>query len=272
MTRRPARGSLIGEGVADPLSVTGRRPTVLAFHGLTGTPQEVALVVEVAAKLGLAAEAPLLPGHGSSVAELSSTRFCDWLAAAEQHYAQCAERGKVIVAGLSMGALLALHLAKNHPENVAGVIALANAMWLHTPWPTWPLKLLHRLRAPDFWMPKAGPDLGDREQRAVHLTYNAQPVRAAISLLCAGEELSTELHRVKAPALLIHGELDAVTPVSNAWRVAVRLGSLQKRTVILPRSRHIVTRDVERDVVERELTAFLTPFSSAADGQRPVLP
>ena len=28
MTRRPARGSLIGEGVADPLSVTGRRPTL----------------------------------------------------------------------------------------------------------------------------------------------------------------------------------------------------------------------------------------------------
>lgn len=258
---KPARGSLMGEGVADSLVAVGRAPTVLAFHGLTGTPQEVALLVEVAAELGLAAEAPLLPGHGLRVVDLARTCFQDWLGAAEEHYARVAERGPVIVAGLSMGALLALHLAKNHPEHVAGVIALANAVWLHSPWPTWPLRLLDRLGAPDFWMPKSGPDLGDREQRMLHLTYNAQPVHAAISLLRAGAELSDQLHRVKAPALIVHGERDAVTPVSNAWRVAVRLGSLQKRTVILPRSRHILTRDVERDVVKRELTTFLAPFA-----------
>ncbi len=258
---KASRGSLMGEGVAEPLVLAGRPPTVLAFHGLTGTPQEVALVVEAAAELGLAAEAPLLPGHGKRVLDLAPTRFSDWLAAAEQDYARVAQRGPVIVAGLSMGALLALHLAKNHRENVVGVIALANAMWLHRPWPTLPLKLLDRLGAPDFWMPKAGADLGDREQRAIHLTYNAQPVHAAISLLRAGEALSNELHRVIAPALLLHGALDAVTPVDNAWRVAVRLGSLQKRTVILPRSRHILTRDVERDTVKRELTAFLTPLA-----------
>lgn len=263
------RGSLIGEGVADPIVVTGATPTVLAFHGLTGTPQEVALVVEVAAELGLSAEAPLLPGHGLRVSDLSRTSFADWLSAAEQHYDRVAARGPVIVAGLSMGALLALHLAKNHRENVVGVIALANAMWLHSPWPTLPLKLLDRLRAPDFWMPKSGPDLGDREQRALHLTYNAQPIRAAISLLRAGEALSEELHRVIAPALFVHGALDAVTPASNAWRVAVRLGSVQKRTVILPKSRHILTRDVERDIVRRELTAFVGSLSGV---QRPVEP
>jgi carboxylesterase len=255
------RGSLMGEGVADALSSPGRTPTVLAFHGLTGTPQEVALVVEVAGQLGLAAEAPLLPGHGSSVADLASTRFADWLGAAEEQFARAAARGPVVVAGLSMGALLALRLAANHPSATVGVIALANAVWLSSPWPAWGLRLVDRLRIPDFWMPKSGADLGDREQRAVHLTYNAQPVRTAVSLMRAGEAFVPELHRVKAPALIVHGALDAVTPVSNAWRVAVRLGSLQKRTVILPRSRHIVTRDVERDVVERELLAFLRSVS-----------
>jgi carboxylesterase len=259
-----ARGSLIGEGVADPLQVAGRTPTVLAFHGLTGTPQEVALVIEVAAELGLAAEAPLLPGHGVSVSELSRTRFPDWLGAAEQHFARIAQQGPVIVAGLSMGALLALNLAAKHPAQTLGVIALANAVWLKSPWPTWGLKLVDRLRVPDFWMPKSGPDLGDREQRAIHLTYNAQPVRAAVSLMRAGEAFVAELHRVKAPALLLHGALDAVTPVSNAWRVAVRLGSLRKRTVILPRSRHIITRDVERDVVRQELRNFLLSLSAPA--------
>lgn len=259
---KPRRGSLMGEGVADALSVSGRAPTVLAFHGFTGTPQEVALVVEVAQELGLAAEAPLLPGHGLRVSDLAATTFADWLAAAESHYAAAVSRGPVVVAGLSMGALLALHLAKNHPGTTAGVVAISNAMWLRSPWPSVPLQLIGRLRLPDFWMRKTAPDLGDDEQRAVHLTYNAQPIHAALSLLKAGQELSEQLHRVRAPTLLLHGALDAVAPVQNAFRVAVRLGTMDKRTVVFERSRHILTRDVEREAVRAEIRAFLQRISA----------
>ena len=258
--RRP-RGTLRGEGAAAPLQVPGRTPSVLSFHGFTGTPQEVELVVDVARELGLATEAPLLPGHGKSVAELSRTSFADWLAAAEGHYARLSARGPVVLAGLSMGALLAFHLAKNHPDSTLGVIALSNAMWLGSPWPTWGLKLVEALRLPDFWLSKSGPDLGDADQRARHLTYDAQPVRAAISLLRAGEELAEQLHRVHAPTLLLHGALDGVAPVENAFRVAVRVGTLDKRVVVFERSRHILTRDVEREAVRVQLVTFLRRFA-----------
>ena len=258
--RRP-RGTLMGEGVADPLVAPGRAPSVLSLHGFTETPQEVALVVDAARELGLAAEAPLLPGHGRRVADLARTGFADWLAAAEEHYARLARRGPVVVAGLSMGALLALHLAKNHPTSTQGVIALSNAMWLGSPWPTFGLKLVDRLRLPDFWLSKSRADLGDPEQCARHLTYDAQPVRAAVSLLRAGEELAGQLHRVHAPTLLLHGALDGVAPVQNAFRVAVRLGTLDKRTVVFARSRHILTRDVEREAVRAELFSFLRRFA-----------
>jgi carboxylesterase len=257
MSEKRPRGTLMGEGVADALVVSGKAPRVLAFHGFTGTPQEVALVVDVARELGLGAEAPLLPGHGARVSDLAPLRFADWLAAAEAHYARLAADGPVVVAGLSMGSLLAFHLAANHPESTLGVIAMANAMWLKSPWPTWGLKLADHLRIPDLWLPKSAPDLGDREQRVLHLTYNAQPVRAAISLLRAGEALSEQLYRVKAPTLLLHGALDAVAPASNAGRVSVRLGTIKKRTVILQRSHHILTRDVERDTVRAEVSQFL---------------
>jgi carboxylesterase len=247
----------MGEGVAEPLSVPGRAPGVLVLHGFSGTPQEVGLVLDVARELGLEGRAPLLPGHGQRVSDLAPLRFNDWLAAAEAEYLELRRRGPVVLAGLSMGALLCFELAARYPGSTSGLIAMANAVWLGSPWPTWGLKLVDRLRLPDFWMPKSGPDIGDREQRAVHLTYNAQPVRAAVSLLRAGERLSAQLHRVQVPALILHGVLDSVAPVSNAWRVAVRLGSIDKRTVLLPRSKHILTRDVERDTVRQELVAFL---------------
>jgi carboxylesterase len=264
MTARPERGTLIGKGSPDGLVVAGRAPRLLAFHGFTGTPQEVALLVDVARELGLGAEAPLLPGHGGRVSDLAAQRFADWLAAAEAHYARLSAAGPVIVAGLSMGSLLAFHLAKNHPATTAGVIALSNAMWLKSPWPTLPLQLIARLGLPDFSLAKSGPDLGDPAERAAHLTYNAQPIHAAISLLRAGEALAGELHHVHAPTLLLHGALDAVAPVQNAFRVAVRLGTLDKRTVIFERSHHILTRDVERDAVRAEITRFLRELSDRA--------
>jgi carboxylesterase len=264
-----ARGSLRGEGVAARLEARGQAPSVLALHGFTGTPQEVALVVDVAQELGLSAVAPLLPGHGGRVADLAPLGFADWLAAAEAEYARLAEHGPVVVAGLSMGSLLALKLAARHPDTTAGVIAISNAMWLKRPWPTWPLWLIDHLPLPDFWLSKSAPDIADQEQRARHLTYNAQPVRAAISLLRAGEALAEELQLVKAKTLLLHGALDRVAPVENAWRVAVRLGTTDKRTVIFERSHHILTRDVERDAVRAELRRFLREVASA---QRPVEP
>jgi len=260
MKRATAHGSLMGEGVPDALSLEGRAPHVLALHGFGGTPQEVALVVDVARELGLGAEAPLLPGHGLRVSDLAPLRFQDWLDSAEDSYLRLAKRGKVVVAGLSLGAVLALTLAAQHPHTTLGVVALANAVWLQSPWPSWGLKVVERLRLPDFWMAKAGPDIADREQKVRHLTYNAQPVRAAVSLLRAGERLIPQLHKVQAPALVIHGQHDAVCPVSNAWRLAVRLGSLQKRIVILPQSRHIITRDIDRDLLRKELVAFLAAF------------
>ncbi|HYP88016.1 MAG TPA: alpha/beta fold hydrolase [Polyangiaceae bacterium] len=259
---KPARGVLIGEGSPDGLVVSGRAPRLLAFHGFTGTPQEVALLVDVAAELGLGAEAPLLPGHGGHASQLAPQRFADWLDAAEGHYARLAAQGPVIVAGLSMGSLLAFHLAKNHPETTAAVIALSNAMWLGSPWPTFALKLIDRLRLPDFSLAKSGPDLGDAAERARHLTYNSQPIHAAISLLRAGEALASELHRVHAPTLLLHGALDAVAPVQNAHRVAMRLGAVDKRTVIFERSHHILTRDVERDAVRAEIADFVRKIAA----------
>lgn len=258
---RPPRGTLMGEGDASSLCFSGASPRVLAFHGFTGTPQEVALVVDVARELGLGAEAPLLPGHGGRVSDLAPLRFADWLAAAESHYARLAQQGPVILAGLSMGSLLALRLAAHHPATTAALIVMSNAVWLKSPWPTWPLKVIDRLPLPDFWLSKSAPDLADREQRALHLTYNAQPIRAAISMLRAGEALAEELHHVKAKTLILHGALDAVTPVQNAFRVAVRLGTLDKRTVIFDRSKHILTRDVERDAVRAELKRFLQELS-----------
>jgi alpha-beta hydrolase superfamily lysophospholipase len=117
----------------EPICITGRAPGVLAFHGFGGTTREIELAATVAGELGLSALARTLPGHGSHARDLARTRFADWVAGAESAYRELAARGPVIAAGISMGSLLAAQLAIEHPEQVRGLVMLANAAWLRPP-------------------------------------------------------------------------------------------------------------------------------------------
>lgn len=111
-------------------------------------------------------------------------------------------------------------------------------------------------------MPKKGPDIADAEGRLEHLAYDSHPVHAAVRVLEAGRLVRAKLGAITCPTLILHGIDDQVCPASNAWRVARRLGTRDVRVIILPRSRHIVTRDVERDVVRSEVAAFLERLSA----------
>lgn len=256
------RGALIGPGDPSPRRVDGAAPAVLALHGFGGTPCEVDLVVEVARSLGRRALAPLLPGHGTHAAELSRTRWADWATAAERALDDVAPRGeRAVVVGLSLGSLLAIHLASSRPERTLAVALLAPATRLATPFPSLALAAVEALGLPDFAVRKAGADLADPEARRTHTTYETQPVHAAISVRAAGARARSRLPGVRAPLLILHGARDRVCPSHNASEIAGWAGSKDIRVRIFPRSRHILTRDVERDEVAAELRAFLSRFS-----------
>jgi carboxylesterase len=251
------RGAL-QRGDPSPIRVSGKEPGVLALHGYGGTPFEVKLVVEVAEALGLAAYAPLLPGHGRHASELAKTGFSDWVRGGEAAFDSLlgsSRRG--IVIGLSMGSLVAAHLAATRSSEVCLLGMLANATRLYSPFPALALRIVDRLGIRDFSVPKVGADIGDPEARATHPTFGLQPIRGAIEVVRAGQHTEKILGKITVPAFIAHGKRDLVCPVANAGRVARLLGSTEKRVVILPQSHHIVTRDYDREMLRRELTDFV---------------
>ena len=73
---------------------------------------------------GLTVSGPLLPGHGTTPEAMNCCRWTDWTGHVEAALADlraCCTR--VFVGGLSMGSLLTLHLAAQHPD-LSGVIDL----------------------------------------------------------------------------------------------------------------------------------------------------
>jgi carboxylesterase len=249
-------GTVLGPGTATPVRLAGSAPAVLALHGFGGTPRDVDLVVGVARDLGLAAWAPLLPGHGGQVSELAKTRFNDWHDAADAALTELTTDGPAVVVGLSMGAILAARLAARRPRQVCALGLLSNALWL----PTRTSLLLDAaatLRLPDLWRPKHGSDLRDPDARRLHLTSAAQPTRSAISLLQGARDTRRMLDRIAAPVLIAHGLDDRVCPVANARRAAALLTGTTPRLLTLPRSGHIITRDGDRARLYGALRSFL---------------
>jgi carboxylesterase len=256
---RPFR-DVSGLAGTEPLVVEGRTPTVLCIHGFTGVPKEVELGCEVAEILGLAARAPLLPGHGTSALQLSKTSYPDWLAAAREVFDEVRTRGPVVLIGLSLGSLIATELTLNAPGDVAGLVVISPAFWLKSPHPALTLRAAFALGLGHLYMDKSGPDLGDPEARRTHITYDAQPLHSATSVEAAGRRLRGELFRLNRPTLILHGALDRVCPVRGASRMAQALGTTDVKVRIFPHSHHILTRDSEKDQVREEMRQFIARF------------
>jgi carboxylesterase len=256
-------GHFVGRGDPASIRVEGHADSgaVLAFHGFAGTPNEVRIVTEAAARVGLSARAPRLPGHDDDVRHLLSSGWDDWVFAATSALAELTEttRRPVVVAGLSLGSLIATHLAASQPDRVAGLIVLANAMRLCFPSPALVLGMCGALRplANAFYVPKAGADIRDLEARARHLTYDVTPMKSAIEVLRAGRRVRRQLGRVTCPTLVIHGVLDRVCPVGNAERFARALGTRDVVVARMPNSGHIVSADHDRAEVARLIEQFL---------------
>ena len=252
--------SLVGLPGASARRSSGRNPTVLAFHGFGGVPLEIEVACEAAEELGLATYAPVLPGHGTVPSDLAPLRFADLLRGAIAAFEEVKKNGPVIIVGLSLGSMLATELTLRSPRDVLALGILGNAFWFRRPFPGTALEIAVGLGVPDFGFPKIASDLGDPEAAKTHVTYHIQPLRTAASIQEAGARLAPRLRGVNCPTLILHGALDAVCPAENASKVATRLGTHDRRVVILPRSRHILTRDVEREVVRAELKQFFSRF------------
>jgi len=108
--------------VADGDATSPRgRVGILLSHGFTGSPASMKPWAEHLAAQGYAVSVPRLPGHGTTWQDMNKTTWADWYGEVERAFEALANQvDTVVVCGLSMGGGLALRLAADHPDRVAG--------------------------------------------------------------------------------------------------------------------------------------------------------
>ena len=217
---------------------------------------------EALAARGFRVRGVRLPGHGTTVQDLADTRWMDWFGEVLREGERLAVETQAVAAvGMSLGALLGLHLAATRAALVRALVLCGTPIESHG----FRLRLLPLLaRVPwfaDRWaiIPKrgGGPDIADPVARAASTSYRAMPLSGILELLALQRVVRGELDRVRQPALLLHGRGDHSVPVADVGRLRRRLGSTTVEAHVLERSWHVVTLDYDRDAVARLAADFL---------------
>lgn len=256
----------------------GGRVGVLLIHGLGGTPVELRFVAQALGRAGHTVYCCQLAGHCGTPEELRRSTWQEWYASVEEAHDRLKQDCDVILAGgLSMGGILALHLAYNRPEEVQGLLLFAPTLKLDGWSMPWHSKLLQYIRPLPI---RLEIDLAEREpygikdERVRRLVLSSMqsgdsgaagifstPLRSFAHFNCLVATVKPNLGKIKQPALIVHPRDDDMASFKNAQYLQARLGGLVD-TLVLDDSYHIVTLDQQRHIVAERTERFVSWVAS----------
>jgi len=232
---------------------------VLLLHGFAGTPKEMWPLGSYLHARGLTVSAPLLPGHGNTLAEINRVNWRDWVAGVEAAYANLKQKTtQWFIAGFSMGSLLTLWMAAHH-DDIAGIALYAPALWVAD----WRLNLTPLLRPFVRSYRQSGEsDLHDPEAAQWMGGFGRYPVRAAAELWYLRRHVLRNVSRVRTPALVIYSEGDrSIHPRSGPETVRRLSQQVPVEAMILHGSGHAVVADREWETVAEATYRFVQRYA-----------
>jgi len=255
---------------------------VLLIHGITGTPSEMRYLGKSLNKAGYTVFCNTLPRHCSSLGELKKVTWQEIVDSCQKDL-EALKKGhdKVFVAGLSMGALVSIHLAYMFPSQVSGIAALAptlfydgwalhkgkvliNFVW-HIPYlrkmidirEDWPYGLKDEELRENISRFYKNADANKFDNKVLLFGSPFFPLVCLYQHHLFTKVVKEQMPLVKAPIIIIHAKEDDMTSIKNAEFVFNNIGSSDKSLVVLENSYHMITIDKEKNRVASEVSAFL---------------
>ena len=210
---------------------------VLLIHGFTASPAEMLPLGEYLHHRGISCLGVRLAGHGTSLRDLLDTSWLDWYAAAAEGLEELDKYcDQVFVAGLSMGGLLAVLLAREYPQRLRGLSLLAPAFYPCSPflflasWLRPFVKTIHKSERSKTYL---------RENDL--FSYPSMPLPALTQLYRLIKEGRRALPHIVHPTQIFLGKQDHTVKPASGLHLFNCLGCEKKGLIYLPNSGHILT-------------------------------
>ena len=228
---------------------------VLLLHGFTGAPTEMRLIGDYLHERGCTVSAPLLPGHGTRVEDMNGYRWRDWVHHAGAALVDLQSRcSTVFVAGLSLGSLIGIYLAAQHPE-IAGLIAYSPAVLVASR-SVW-LAPVAKYFVPVLDVPVSPSDLTDPAAGSRLWSYEQIPVRAVHETMRIAVRAMNLLPGLRMPFLVVYSTGDRTIHRDSGRYTFEFAGSTDKELLVLHNSGHALTVDSEWRVVAERTAEFI---------------
>jgi len=243
------------------------RKGCLVIHGLTGTPETMKPLTDDLIEAGFKVDAPLLPGHGTSIKDLARVSFLDWWdSVLNAYHSLKKEADSISVVGLSLGSLLALRLAIEVGMDLRAVVAMGTPIVLDPMVERYaypcvkytPARWFYRYQKKDW--EKSVRDLEGRQFYKDH-SYHKISIHSVLEIFKLKAQVRRRLKEILSPVFVIHGKGDLVAPITNVDILKKSLNSHLSDILILDNSRHVVTLDKDKKVAAERTIAFLDHFS-----------
>ncbi len=226
---------------------------VLLLHGYTSSVRTVDGLVPYLDEAGIPYRMPVLRGHGTTYEDLRGVTSRDWYADAEAALLELSkEVDRVAVVGLSMGGLVALELAMNHPDLVATTVTVAAALRFKDP-----LAGLTPLLAKVVGSWPSPESFNDLSLKVNCENYPKFTTDSFSSLYAYAQEIESRLHEVSTPVCVLQSKKDQVIAPVAANVIYELVSSPNREIHWFERSGHEMMQDMEADAVFESIMEYL---------------
>lgn len=238
---------------AEPEFLDGGEDGLLFLHGFSGSPYEGRDFARYFSRLGYTVWVPLLPGHGTRPEDMKNVSWQEWYFAVRYYWERLSAKcRRVVVCGQSMGGCLALHLASHHPVDI--LVTLSGPVFLTD----WRLKLLPMAKYfLQYQYKSKGPDIRSQSAKRKSADYPKYPVKSVMELQKLLNHVRSDISEISAPTLLIHSRKDHTVSFNNLDYIYTRISSKIKKRIVLEKSYHVISVDIEKEQVLQEVKNFL---------------
>lgn len=209
------------------------------------------------------------PGHGRSAPTRAPYTLDDCVTAAEQ-VMEALGVERAAWCGLSWGGMVGMRLALRRPDRVSALVLMDTSARAEDPIKkvryrileaitraVGPIPPVQRRIVPLFFTEdtqRARPELVQRFVDHIQRMDRGSLVHAVDAVIFTRDDISAEIGRIEARALVMTGEEDRATPMAEAELIADQIEGA--RLVRIPRAAHLANLE-QPEIVNDEISRFL---------------